>query len=85
MAQSVGSHLPSELLDRFHPDTIGSHADQVVLLSDTKPHASGYQMTVKLDKNRHGPRVEWDIVLDTKTLRMLEPLKSPGVHHSGVA
>jgi len=42
-------------------------------------------MTAKLDKNRHGPRIEWDIVLETATLRMNEAERADRASYSAGA
>jgi hypothetical protein len=51
-------------------------ADQIVLLDHTsrKQTPNGVTMNAMLDKNRHGPSVSVPITLDTKSLRMREPL-----------
>ena len=50
--------------------SLENDADQVVLLAKSEPTYGGYKSHVKLAKNRHGPSAEWDIILETKTLRM---------------
>jgi len=52
--------------------SLENDADQVVLLGKASPHGTGYKIPVILDKNRHGPRIEWDMELETTTLRMTE-------------
>lgn len=53
--------------------SLENDADQVLLLSSpenvNEQHAR-HQVT--LDKNRHGPRVEWTIIFERSTLRMRE-------------
>lgn len=53
--------------------SLENDADQVLLLSKQRPEGeAGYKSTATLDKNRHGPQVEWDILLKTDTLQIRE-------------
>lgn len=53
--------------------SLENDADQVLLIGKQEHHGEGrYKSEIKLDKNRHGPPVEWSMILDTKTLRMRE-------------
>lgn len=54
--------------------SLENDADQVVLLSRPEPCPNGYTSTATLDKNRHGPQAEWDMVLQTDTLQMREAM-----------
>jgi len=50
--------------------SLENDADQVLLLSRPEKTDKGYKSTCTLDKNRHGPSTEWDLLLDTQTLRL---------------
>lgn len=55
--------------------SLENDADQVLLIGKQKTEAPGlYRAEVKLDKNRHGPPIEWSMILDTETLRMREAM-----------
>ena len=46
-----------------------------MLIGKQEHHGEGrYKAEVKLDKNRHGPPVNWAMILDTKTLQMRESM-----------
>ena len=62
--------------------SLENDADQVMLIGKQERHAEGlYKAEVKIDKNRHGPPVEWGMILDTNTLQMREamPDEEPSV------
>ena len=55
--------------------SLENDADQVLLIGKQEHHGEGlYKAEVKLDKNRHGPPVNWAMILDTKTLQMRESM-----------
>ena len=54
--------------------SLENDADQVVLVTGMDRQDAGYQVTLELDKNRHGPGIEWDVFLNTRNLRMTEML-----------
>lgn len=54
--------------------SLENDAEQVVLIGKGEQMIDGKKSVVKLDKNRHGPQVEWNIHLDTTTLQMRQTL-----------
>lgn len=55
--------------------SLENDADMVMLIGKQERHAEGlYKAEVKIDKNRHGPPVEWGMILDTTTLQMREAM-----------
>lgn len=52
--------------------SLENDADQVVLLGRPERKWGGYESEVQLDKNRHGPKDEWKVLLDPKTLELKE-------------
>jgi replicative DNA helicase len=62
--------------------SLENDADQVVLLGKPKLDGTTYRSEVKLDKNRHGPPVDWAMVLDPRTLRMRDVMPDEESHRS---
>jgi len=53
--------------------SLENDAEQVVLLSKPMPAGDAlYRSEAKLDKNRHGPPVDWGLMLNSRTLRLRE-------------
>ena len=73
---STGSEMRKEGL--MGGSSLENDADQVVMLSRPERKYVGYESHVTLDKNRHGPGVEWDLLLNTHDLTMLEMTETKG-------